>query len=583
MNNKPVRLKPCKAVTPRETIIKIKKILHEKGISTLEVDTSRDNNIFYSFMVIIVENKKKVFFANGKGMDKDYALASAYGELLERLQNISFYMSTIYCSEPDVDLKTKTYNAFKYYPDERIVGCNELVDSSYNEVRHLLKLESCNKRDIAKYISKTLKLESLLSAPFYGLSSNSVKWLPINLLELITNTNGACSGNTEEEALIHGICEIMERYVLVTLYKSPFTPPDIPIELFSGTGIYNKIIRLKEKNGFEIKIKDCSLGKRLPVIGALIRDKSNENYTFHLGADPSPITALERCFTEIYQGGEIKLKPISEAITKNSSMKCRTENYDKTTRSYSGQWPILLFEEQSSYPFNGFDYFISESDKLDLEYLVYVLRQNDFDLLIRNVSYLGQPSYKVYIPGMSEITNVFGNEYLDALLMFERRLNLLYGFPKLNRSAHCKELIDGIEEIKKSSLSGDFNSPRPRYFNHLAYDESRLDLNYSSNNLLYLLNKKIGNEEAVNFYLGKIISSIYFEEPEREKFSNISDETIVKAVVGNIYFPTCFSCENCKIISKCSFDEMKNLWEVLKKISLDFDYDQAISESLSPG
>lgn len=367
----------------------------------------------------------------------------------------------------------------------------------------------------------------------------------------------------------------MERYVLVTFYTNPFTPPDIPLELFSGTEIYDRIIRLTEKNGLEIKIKDCSLGKRLPVIGVLIIDKNNENYTFRLGSDPSPITALERCFTEMFQGG-INLKPVSKAISKRSTVKYLTENFDKTTRSYSGQWSNLLFKKQSSYSFNGFDYFISESDKIDLEYLIYVLNQNDSDLLIRNVSYLGQTSYKIYIPGMSEITNVFGNNYLEALLMFEKRLNLLYNFPNLNSKKHCRELIDGIKEIKKSSLSGNFNSPRPRYFNHLAYDESRLDLNYLPNILLYLLNNKVKNEKEANYYLKKLTSSISFCESEKEKFANISNDRIVKAIVEDIYFPTCFSCKDCNVISKCSFNEMKNLWADLKRISMYFNYDQTI-------
>lgn len=47
LKNKPVRVKSRKAIIPQETIIKIKNILHENRIDTLEIDTSESNKIFF--------------------------------------------------------------------------------------------------------------------------------------------------------------------------------------------------------------------------------------------------------------------------------------------------------------------------------------------------------------------------------------------------------------------------------------------------------------------------------------------------------------------------------------------------------
>ena len=47
---------------------------------------------------------------------------------------------------------------------------------------------------------------------------------------------------------------------------------------------------------------DCSCGMGIPAMGVLIKNKENTKYQFHIGVDPSPITALERCLTELFQG-----------------------------------------------------------------------------------------------------------------------------------------------------------------------------------------------------------------------------------------------------------------------------------------
>jgi ribosomal protein S12 methylthiotransferase accessory factor len=397
------------------------------------------------------------------------------------------------------------------------------------------------------------------------------------LLELITNTNGACSGNTHTEALIHGICEIMERYVLVTAYTKPFTPPTIPPELFLGTEIYDRISGLV-KQGLTVEIRDCSLGMRLPVIGVLIIDESKKRYLFHLGADPSPITALERCFTEIYQGGAPEFMPISDALPPNCDKKVITANFDEATRSNTGQWPDSLFLSKSSYSFLGFDFLISSSDKLDLKFLKEVLQENGFDVLARNVSFLGQPAFKVYIPGMSEITNVFDNRYLEALLKFEEHLNSMYKFRELESVADCEKLAIAIEDVIESSLSGRFNAPRPRYFNHLSYHSNRLDRKFTSDVILYFLNNKMEKKSVAKAHLHRIADSLGMRPEDREAFAHISDDLIVKSALGNMKFPSCFSCGNCGSEDVCSFSQIKRLWDVLRQKSSEFDF--CLSDSL---
>ena len=79
----------------------------------------------------------------------------------------------------------------------------------------------------------------------------------------------------------------------------------------------------------------------------------------------------------------------------------------------------------SDYSFQGFEHPESLSDEHDLDYLLGILRDAGWDLLIRDNSFLGFPSYHVYIPGLGEITNALNNAFAKEHLAFDRQLHVL--------------------------------------------------------------------------------------------------------------------------------------------------------------
>ena len=73
-----------KEVAPEETVKRIKKILNEVGIKTEEKWQEKSSVGTYSLRVCV---KGTDIGQNGKGMTKEFAMASGYAEFLERLQN----------------------------------------------------------------------------------------------------------------------------------------------------------------------------------------------------------------------------------------------------------------------------------------------------------------------------------------------------------------------------------------------------------------------------------------------------------------------------------------------------------------
>ena len=73
-----------KEVTPAETVKKLKKLLDELGIEVEEKWSDKSSVDTYSLRITI---KGTDIGQNGKGMTKEFAMASAYAEFFERFQN----------------------------------------------------------------------------------------------------------------------------------------------------------------------------------------------------------------------------------------------------------------------------------------------------------------------------------------------------------------------------------------------------------------------------------------------------------------------------------------------------------------
>ncbi len=507
------RSKPYKAISPKLTIDKIRAIFVQLGFLYEEICILQSSSfVSYNLLLINPENKKPIFFTNGKGSSNEWALASAWGEMAERFQNLAYFMIQLYPSCPETGIFNS--NKYKYYPDEKLIRWQ---NNDYGSLfKELITGKNC-------FLSN-----SFIGVPFLNVFKNKQAYLPFRFLQVIVGSNGMCSGNTKEEALIQGISEIFERTVLKEFYLNPFCPPDIPLELFKNFDIHTRILNLIKANNYHVQIKDCSLGKNYPVIGVLLKNNKNE-YAFHLGADPSPVTALERCFTEMYQGGIICFKNIDES-KRNSPCDLNNDfwkqSFSKTISAYAGHWPSELLDDSYSYDFEGFQHPNSISDKNDFEFLLNILQYENKDIYIRDNSFLGQPTYYIYIPGISEITNVPDDSFSSTFLEFDNYLPTLTNFYESTQAQRIQMLI-AINQYLMVSPLGEF-----RAADYFAFFREHPVAKSPSGKIKELLSQ----EDDVKF----------------------------KEVLTKINVPHCFNCLGCRMSDKCNFPFIKEIWEKVK-------------------
>lgn len=507
--DKLTRIKQYKADTPERTVTRIRSILCEKLGIVLEEEDFKSEGGFYSTRIKIGNHSlsEKDYGTNGKGMTFPYALASAHGEFMERLENQAIIRSKELAYKDSVLVRGNIdYMSFlkkhgvlldyQYAPDE------VYVYTTSDNIDDLLKnLGICNKEKICqKYKDKKLTL-----LPFYNITKREVCYLPYDIVFFNCTSNGMCAGNTPKEAIIQGMSEILERFILREIYMNGLSLPTIPDEYFFCTEILSKIGRLKEKYGknWNFLIKDCSLGKNYPAVGILMVNIEERKYLFHLGVDPSPITALERSLTEIFQGREIAaILDMDYAIQSGmmSNPDIQDEEFYKTCTTGTGHFPISILKESEDSNFNGFDRSWGMSDDEDLKKLIALMENDGYEILIRDVSFLGFPAYCIYIPGITEFRNVIKNDNQEEQDIQLKAEATTAAYDLWNASVkHIGALIECVKN-------------QPKYISEIMkFDSQSFLVKYEKDLTVGILYIAIGNlkkaYESISLYCSRFVGT----------------------------------------------------------------------------
>ncbi len=313
----------------------------------------------------------------------------------------------------------------------------------------------------------------ITAAEFYDLVTDQKVWLPYADMVRATGSNGMCAGNNFAETVVQGICEILEREALKQIFSEKIVPPAIPDHVLRQCSSYEFIQQLRAK-GITVTVRDCSLDKGYPVLGALLVDKNTGKYRFALGAHPCIDYALERTFGELClsfeniekvldAGEEIDLSsdPFAPAARKGDRNFWKTVNYFNHLIRGRGNLPRSFFTDEATYRFKDRRKFSnSTSYQEDLTILNEILAKNGHNILIRDVSFLNFPAFYVYITGLSPVEY---NLPWNCACQIERMINFCRNrrsatdlskvVRNLNSASHSEaaDLLDWISLYVESS------------------------------------------------------------------------------------------------------------------------------------
>lgn len=413
-----------KEISPIETVNKLKGILKACEI---EVDETWLQKSSLNTYTVRIEIKGTGIGTNGKGISKDFALASGYAEFFERFQNNMLGTNVIVqdkVNEHGGALDGKCLTA------EELIANNNSFMRLYFENRNM---GNASFQDKVQNFKSVHVLEHLLnnedtyySLPFYNFKDGKVEFLPINSYVLNYGSNGMCAGNTSEEAIVQGLSEIIERYIQKRLFTEKPALPDIPEEYIKQFPyIYEMFLLLKENSSYKVMLKDCSFGGKYPVAALIIIEKNTGKYGIKLGCHPDYGIAMERAFTEATQGQDI-FEYVNRSVI--DFFNTNVEDETNICNSYKigvGQFPYQLFGRTPSFEFAPVKDVSTMTNAEIANSWINEFINDGYDVLVRNVSHFNFPSFHIIIPGMSEMRNtsdtlfrVYNTKHLVSGLLY---------------------------------------------------------------------------------------------------------------------------------------------------------------------
>lgn len=577
---------------PEETIRRIRDILFELDIMPYEEWRVFSENCYS----VRITDSQFPAATNGKGTSRLYTLASAYAEFMERLQN-----GLLYKREMGV------MPGYEFFAADEVMMATEAVWE--NQPHVCSSLTELDKSRAAGVLG-----EKIRTAPFYHVNTGQVEYLPMLLIQHAYGSTGMCAGNTPAEALCQGLCEVFERFAVREVFLKELELPTIPLEMLKETKVAAMIGTLQAL-GYSCVVKDCSLGGTVPVVAVAAFNENRAKFKMAFGSDPIFEVALHRCMTELVQGmnqEEFKNFMLPLHLERQPDAAERLVELLRFVGGGIGRCSAKSVLHEGEAQMNGVfkPQFVSSEDSLG--YVLGLILDSGYQVYARDVSFLGFPSYQVYIPGLSEaakldekILNMISKrskpaqqclldlrsastdsirqciEFMESLMdtpFFSHMYK--HGLPNTFVTSLAGLCLDGTCQFYRlhnyfllatmSSRIGDYR----RAFNYLnafldSEEAKKLpNLGYARCALMYF---KLKSDEWVNDHIERSLVTMFGPQLAQAVLNDLRNP---EKSFQYMLLPACNNCSACSVSRYCNYERWKHVMAKLKKRMSENPIDQ---------
>jgi ribosomal protein S12 methylthiotransferase accessory factor len=382
-----------KAIPPAETVRNIKALFQRTELKLVReitrIDQGRLNIPVYICLAgedCNIPTPKTM----GKGPTPEQSEASALMELVERFSHANYPYAGCFQwgGIRDVNGNALAQDHLFHLPDRDAVASQEIKDE--------------------------FAALPFAWVPAFSLSQQKDIFIPHEWFADVQGTNGLSAGNTQEETILQGLCEVVERHVcgVVNMARKPV--PTIDLATVRDPTAKELIAKFR-RNGIALVCMDFSLDTGIPTVGGIAFDPAtfpNSEVVYCAGTATHPEKALIRTLTEIQQ---------------------MAVDYFKQDYYVGGILPKFthwqeadyLFDESEPVPIQSLPD-ISSGDLLqEIHNCTASLTRIGFEPLVVNISHpvLQVPAVFVVIPGAQQFeTSVHG---LNPVYYLGRRLEFI--------------------------------------------------------------------------------------------------------------------------------------------------------------
>lgn len=459
---------------PENTIKKIEESFKKLDLNLdyREIEVSSGGFSTYSGFLII---RELGFQTVGKGLSPILAKASAYAEMAERVSSayftfytINFNLEKYYNIVSDV-LQKKFLNGFTEKKNIEIETVRNYFEKGFSETDFI----NFKKQELFDYWVDS-----------YSFLDKKTKQIPITLIEAISASSGLAAGNTFEEAISQGACEIFERYAAYKIISERTSCPTIEIGSIDDERIH-KLVDMFESMNINVIIKDFTLNNKIPAMGVLFINRSFEDDKNQLkkdlyykmlsvGSHIDLNEAIIRCFTERLQ--ELSKQEFTNRKKSDILYEFWTEKlkkkYKRTRDIYYDFFSDYEFEQDLSFLEKGENISIkklrscSNNDSLDdFNKILEICKSNNLDFQCVDYTHrlINFPTVRIIIPPLSTSHHPYVVDFLK-IEDSTKKFNYFYGIKNffkytfegnkwIDNLDDVKELIINIEEYLSKNLS----------------------------------------------------------------------------------------------------------------------------------
>ncbi|ROR01566.1 YcaO-like family protein [Desulfosoma caldarium] len=422
-----------KARNPQDTVRWVRQRLENLQMDilakTLRIDSGRlDIPVYLSLCGSdaspLTGTKKQM----GKGATPAQAEASALMELMERFSFFSFIHAQRF-----LRASMKTLHG-PFTPPERLLQAVHDQATPLTRVRTFL--ETCPLRWV----------------PARNFTEEQDEWVPIDWFYLINEYNGPAAGNTLEEALLQGLCEVVERHVGSVISHERRVTPAIDLQSVQDEAAV-ELLQKFQRCGIRLFVHDFSLDTGIPTVGVLAYDPKTfpqrSEIIFTAGTTSHPAKSLCRALTEVAQlAGDFENRT----------------TYRPTLPKYASlQEARYLMESDRTVPLKALPDVSHDNLRVEIEQAVQSLSRLGLPVLAVNVTHeaLQIPCVYVIIPGAHFLEHTRQTDFAQHMartilrslepkeaLSHLRRLAELFGprFDLTFFTAHALERLEQFEE-----------------------------------------------------------------------------------------------------------------------------------------
>lgn len=425
-----------------DSITNLQQKIIEAGFTIVE--QSWLNPIANVWSVHIQDSNCPLLFTNGKWTSEKAALASALGEFVERLSTHYFWADWYLGGEI-------SNSKFVHYPKEQWFETN--INGSWPDGVLNQELQDFYNPDGELNASNLIDTNStnrergICCLPYECIRTGEMINFPVNIIGNLYASNGMSAGNTVEEARVHALSEILERFVKFKIIAEGISLPDIPTAKLDRYPAIQAGIQAMEEAGYPLLIQDASLGGKYPVIVVTLLNPQDQGVYANFGAHPKFEVALAQALTELLQGrGLNQINGFAEAGFDMDEI-ASPQNLETHFIDSSGIVAWNFLKDTPDFEFVDWDHQdLSSNTSEEYKQLCEIIHAEGNDIFISDHNEIGVYACRILVPGMSEIypaddlvweNNNIGMDVRDRILKLDKS------------SEECEQLIEALEDLNK--------------------------------------------------------------------------------------------------------------------------------------